>query len=215
TGLLTLLPIWLVWIVFKFVLVLLSDLSRPWVRPLSERMAYSFPGTLGWVDDPWAPTQFAALGTVIFIVAVGALARRVAGEPALGAAAVRAHGLQLPRHPGLGGRSLGANAVRGAGHGHLHRRRRRPGPARGGAAGPGLVRGRDRPHSAGQDHLWQRPQAARPAADQARQHPAGGADRLPAPRDEVRRPGDPGHARTGQRPRTGRGVRAHHPQPDL
>src|SRR5690606_27032 len=76
-------------------------------------------------------------------------------------------------------------------------------------------RGRDRPHSAGQDHLWQRPQAARPAADQARQHPAGGADRLPAPRDEVRRPGDPGHARTGQRPRTGRGVRAHHPQPDL
>jgi uncharacterized membrane protein len=84
TGLLTLLPIWLVWIVFKFVLVLLSDLSRPWVRPLSERMAYSFPGALGWVDDPWAQTLFAVLATVIVIVAVGALARRVAGQRALG-----------------------------------------------------------------------------------------------------------------------------------
>ncbi|KAA2286282.1 DUF502 domain-containing protein [Arenimonas fontis] len=80
TGLLTLLPIWLVWIVFKFVLVLLSDLSRPWVRPLSERIAYASPGTLGWVDDPWAQTLFAVLATVAAIVAVGALARRVAGQ---------------------------------------------------------------------------------------------------------------------------------------
>ena len=33
TGLLTLLPIWLVWIVFKFVFGLLSDISKPLVEP--------------------------------------------------------------------------------------------------------------------------------------------------------------------------------------
>ena len=40
TGLLTLLPLWLTWVVVKFVFVLLSDVSRPLVEPwvgLSER----------------------------------------------------------------------------------------------------------------------------------------------------------------------------------
>ena len=35
TGLLTLLPIWLTWVVVKFVFVLLSSISAPWVVPLS------------------------------------------------------------------------------------------------------------------------------------------------------------------------------------
>ena len=34
TGVLTLLPIWLTWVVVKFVFVLLSDISRPLVEPL-------------------------------------------------------------------------------------------------------------------------------------------------------------------------------------
>ena len=34
TGLLTLLPIWLTWVVVKFVFVLLSDISRPLIGPL-------------------------------------------------------------------------------------------------------------------------------------------------------------------------------------
>lgn len=80
TGLLTLLPIWLVWIVFKFVLALLSDMSQPWVGPVSVRLAEAYPGTLGWLDDPWAQTSIAVLGTVFFIIAVGALARRVVGQ---------------------------------------------------------------------------------------------------------------------------------------
>ena len=80
TGLLTLLPIWLVWIVFKFVLVLLSDMSRPLVAPLSGRLAAAHPEWLGWMDDPWAQATFAVVATVFVIVAVGALARRVIGQ---------------------------------------------------------------------------------------------------------------------------------------
>ncbi len=83
TGLLTLLPIWLVWIVFKFVLGLLKDMSQPVVAPLSARLATSQPDWLGWVDDPWAQSAFAIAATVVVIIAVGALARRVAGQQML------------------------------------------------------------------------------------------------------------------------------------
>ena len=83
TGLLTLLPIWLVWIVFKFVLGLLKDMSQPVVAPLSARLAATHPEWLGWVDDPWAQSAFAIAATVVVIIAVGALARRVAGQQLL------------------------------------------------------------------------------------------------------------------------------------
>ena len=39
TGLLTLLPIWLTWVVVKFVFGLLSDLSRPLVGRYRRRMS--------------------------------------------------------------------------------------------------------------------------------------------------------------------------------
>jgi uncharacterized membrane protein len=71
TGLLTLLPIWLVWVVFKFVFAALSDLSRPMIGPLVA----NFP--------PWVQTAIALVVTVLFIVAVGALARRVVGQTLL------------------------------------------------------------------------------------------------------------------------------------
>ena len=84
TGLLTLLPIWLVWIVFKFVLGLLRDMSQPVVAPASARLASQHPEWLGWVDDPWAQSAFAIAATVVVIIAVGALARRVVGQQLLG-----------------------------------------------------------------------------------------------------------------------------------
>src|SRR3546814_14498529 len=55
TGLLTLLPIWLTWVVVKFVFVLLSDVSKPWVQPLSRRIAEGNP-LLGWFADDWVQT---------------------------------------------------------------------------------------------------------------------------------------------------------------
>jgi uncharacterized membrane protein len=80
TGLLTLLPLWLVWVVFKFVLGLLSDISQPWVGPVSARLASAYPAMLGWLDDPWAQAALAVAGTVTVIILVGALARRVIGQ---------------------------------------------------------------------------------------------------------------------------------------
>lgn len=80
SGLLTLLPIWLTWVVFSFVFGLLSGLSKPWVGPLSQQIATAFPHALGWLDDPWSQTGIALVATLATIVAVGVLAHRVIGQ---------------------------------------------------------------------------------------------------------------------------------------
>jgi uncharacterized membrane protein len=84
TGLLTLLPIWLTWIVVSFVFVLLSDISRPWVAPLATRIAEAFPDSLGWINAASVQATIALLATLSLIVAVGWLARRVFGQRLLG-----------------------------------------------------------------------------------------------------------------------------------
>ena len=84
TGLLTLIPIWLVIIVFTFVFSLLSDLSRPLIGPLSAHLAQSNPRMFDWLAQPWAQTAIGIVVTVLFIVAVGLMTRRVIGQRLLG-----------------------------------------------------------------------------------------------------------------------------------
>lgn len=83
TGLLTLLPIWLTWVVVKFVFVLLSGISSPLVVALSERIAVSFPHYLGWVRVESIQNVVALLATVLVILAVGVASRRVVGQRVL------------------------------------------------------------------------------------------------------------------------------------
>jgi uncharacterized membrane protein len=80
TGLLTLLPIWLTWVVVKFVFVLLSDTSRPLVQPLLHNAALADPRTLGWLDDPWVQTAIALVATLLVILLSGMMARRMFGQ---------------------------------------------------------------------------------------------------------------------------------------
>ena len=83
TGLLTLLPLWLTWVVVRFVFVMLSDVSQPWAEPLLSGIAAQWPQTLGWVDDPWARFAVALVGTILVILLVGVLATRVVGQTLL------------------------------------------------------------------------------------------------------------------------------------
>jgi len=80
TGLLTLLPIWLTWVVVKFVFVLLSDISRPLIGPLLHGVAAGDPRTWGWLDQPWVQTALAVLATLAVILLSGIMARRVVGQ---------------------------------------------------------------------------------------------------------------------------------------
>ena len=83
TGLLTLLPLWLTWVVVKFVFVLLSDTSRPLIGPLMANLATTYPHGLGWLDQPWVQTAFALLATLGVILMSGVMARRVVGQRVL------------------------------------------------------------------------------------------------------------------------------------
>ncbi|GHE28371.1 DUF502 domain-containing protein [Vulcaniibacterium thermophilum] len=79
TGLLTLLPLWLTWVVVKFVFVLLSDLGRPVVHPLLAKLAAQQPA-LAWVTQPWVETALGLLATLGVILVSGVMARRVVGQ---------------------------------------------------------------------------------------------------------------------------------------
>jgi uncharacterized membrane protein len=79
TGLLTLLPIWLTWVVVKFVFVLLSDASRPLIGPLLHNVAIGHTG-LEWLDDVWVQTVLALLATLVVILLSGLMTRRVVGQ---------------------------------------------------------------------------------------------------------------------------------------
>ena len=83
TGLLTLTPIWLVWIVFKFIFGLLSDMSKPIIEPITSNLATSSPELLGWMSAPWVQTAFALAFTLSFILCIGWLARHVIGKRVL------------------------------------------------------------------------------------------------------------------------------------
>ena len=80
TGLLTLLPLWLTWVVVKFVFVLLSDTSQPVVEPLLHNLAFAAPQALGWLDAPWVRTALGVLATLGVILLSGAMARVVVGQ---------------------------------------------------------------------------------------------------------------------------------------
>ena len=80
TGLLTLFPIWLTWVVVKFVFVLLSGISAPLINFLAQQITARFPRTLGVIDDSWVQNTLSMIATLAVIVLVGLLARRVIGQ---------------------------------------------------------------------------------------------------------------------------------------
>jgi len=84
SGLLTLLPIWLTWIVIKFVFTLLSDLSKPLIGPLSVHIANWFPKTVHWIHATSVQNTIGLIATLALILIVGWLARRVLGQRMLG-----------------------------------------------------------------------------------------------------------------------------------
>jgi len=96
-GLLTLLPIWLTWVVIKFVFVLLSDISRPLVAPLAQSVAAWFPQMQGWITAASVQATIALAATLLLILGVGWLAGRVIGQRVLGWVEAK-----VQRLPGVG-----------------------------------------------------------------------------------------------------------------
>ncbi|MGN6521576.1 MAG: DUF502 domain-containing protein [Dokdonella sp.] len=81
TGLLTFIPIWLTWIVFKSIFSLLSQFNLPWVSALFE----AFPDTLGRLHQEWLMSLLAFIVTVVALYVTGFAANRVVGQRLIGA----------------------------------------------------------------------------------------------------------------------------------
>ena len=85
TGLLTFLPLWVTWLVFKFVLSFLAGIGAPLVAAMLGALALVAPHTADALNTQWLLFILALLITVGGLYLLGALANRVIGQRVIGA----------------------------------------------------------------------------------------------------------------------------------
>jgi uncharacterized membrane protein len=86
TGLLTFVPLWLTWVVFKFVFGLLSEISAPLVAGMVAALGSTWPTTGEFLGQPWLISLIAFLITVVSLYLVGFAANFVLGRRLIEAA---------------------------------------------------------------------------------------------------------------------------------
>jgi len=80
TGVLTVIPIWITWLVFDFFLKQLSNMGRPWVRAIARAVDQYIPSASGWLLAPWFESALAIFFTIVFLYVLGWVASRVIGK---------------------------------------------------------------------------------------------------------------------------------------
>lgn len=80
TGLLTLIPLWVTWLVFNFVLNQLIKIGQPWVYVFSRQVEQSYPAVATWLLEPWFQLLLAVLFTLTILYLVGWATTRVVGK---------------------------------------------------------------------------------------------------------------------------------------
>ena len=80
TGLLTFIPLWVTWLVFKFVLGMLADIGTPLVSALLNALALVAPRVANTLNTQWLLFIIALLITLVALYLLGWLANRVIGQ---------------------------------------------------------------------------------------------------------------------------------------
>jgi len=80
TGLLTFIPLWVTWLVFKFVLGLLASIGAPLVSALLNALALIAPRVADMLNTQWLLFIIALLITLVALYLLGWLANRVIGQ---------------------------------------------------------------------------------------------------------------------------------------
>jgi uncharacterized membrane protein len=80
SGVLTIVPLWVTWVVFEFVLRQLSNLGRPWVVAFSRRLEKDHPFIADVLLDPWFANGLAILITLVMLYLLGWAVSRVIGK---------------------------------------------------------------------------------------------------------------------------------------
>ena len=80
TGLLTIVPLWLTWLVFKFIFSLLSTMGEPVVAALFAALSTLSPNSAAWLGQDWLKSIVAFVGTLLALYLLGLASSRVFGE---------------------------------------------------------------------------------------------------------------------------------------
>ena len=80
TGVLTIIPIWVTWVVLKFFVQLLFSIGKPWVSGLSHLLQPSWPALSEMMLQPWFSYVLAVLLTLFGVFAIGYLTSIVLGR---------------------------------------------------------------------------------------------------------------------------------------
>lgn len=80
SGILTLIPLWVTWLVVQFVFVQLSRLGLPSVRALASRIDEDAPTLAQWLLQPWFQSLLAVLVTLMVLYFLGLLVNQVLGR---------------------------------------------------------------------------------------------------------------------------------------
>ncbi|MCZ7566279.1 MAG: DUF502 domain-containing protein [Burkholderiales bacterium] len=78
-----LLPLWITWVVFNFLLTQLSQLGRPWVIALAPVLDRVWPGAYEMLLDPWFEWSLAIVSMLLALYVLGWATTRVLGRKLL------------------------------------------------------------------------------------------------------------------------------------
>ena len=84
TGILTVIPIWITWLVFQFIFRQLSNIGMPWVRALSGGLPQGLPALAQWLVAPWFQSALAVVLTLLALYLLGWVTTLVIGKRLLG-----------------------------------------------------------------------------------------------------------------------------------
>ncbi len=79
-GVLTLIPLWVTWIVVAYLFRQLSKVGLPWVRVLASRIDEDAPTIARWLLEPWFQNLLAVLLTLLALYFIGLLVSQVVGR---------------------------------------------------------------------------------------------------------------------------------------
>ena len=80
TGLITFMPLWVTWLVFKFVLGLLADIGAPLIDLLVNSLGWMAPTAAHTLNQRWISFVLAMLLSLLALYLLGSLAHRVIGQ---------------------------------------------------------------------------------------------------------------------------------------
>lgn len=84
TGILTIIPLWITWLIFDFVFNQLSKFGMPWVRAFSGQIREDSPYLARWLLNPLLQDLVAVLITLVGLYVLGWMVSRVVGRRIIG-----------------------------------------------------------------------------------------------------------------------------------